>query len=297
MSLSKYFTSGLEQSLHTHKREQHMGCPHWVSRQCWAFILGIVLLVFMIISIALPWYGWVIDVEETLPTNTSMNVDGALAVVWYWQGIYVQINADEGSSLKHVDLNKRTFSWSEMQHSTHVKQVYMLSMAFSILAFFFALLVCGCLMFCLIVTKTRDLCQRLVGNKAKWIVFALTLFAFLMSVLSWSLFFRFPDAMSQDGFCPDGNFFSDFDNELWCSRIVGLDNFKQVVLHLAWQPNFSDMIVDCKVAWAPSVGWLFAVIGSILLIPICVLIAFTKTQSFYERSFAYERIHMKTLEY
>jgi len=276
-----------------------MGVPRWVSRPCWAFILTIVLLVFLLVAIILPWYSWVIDVNETLPSNSSMNVDGDIAVLWVWKGIYVQIRADDGSSLSHLDINQHSISWSEMEHKEHVQSIYMASMAFAIITFIVALVLAACILFCLVITRSRELCQRVFCNRAKWYVFGLCVLTLLLSFISWTVFFGFPGALKKDHLCPNGNFFTDFSDDLWCSEsdIVGVAKYTAAHLALAWQPDFEPVAVNCRVAWSPSIGWLFALISSILLLPISFLILISKDLTMHERAYSYERIHMKNLEY
>ena len=75
------------------------GCPHWCTRQCWAFVATLLAVIFFIVALALPWYGIAERGTYALPASNTTS-EGDLISSFYWTGYVIYINPSTRSLSK-----------------------------------------------------------------------------------------------------------------------------------------------------------------------------------------------------
>jgi len=138
------------------------------------------------------------------------------------------------------------------------KDVYMSSMAMGFLALFSMCLLIA-LIFCGFIWHiTERTIQIMFFGYFKWVVILLCFANFILSVVSWTVFFAFPDSLYNAGICPGSTSYSP-------------PPFPFVNGTLYFDPMFCLSIANSRYAfvggfwvWAPSLGWIFAIICTVL---------------------------------
>jgi hypothetical protein len=185
-----------------------------------------------------------------------VNVNGRLTRQWTWKGMYVQVTSkDPQSHLKSLYPENRIVAWDDLPAgSKHVRSAFVTSQVFVILALAFALALLLFLFVGLIVRRTATACARVLRGNGKWIAVVFALCAFVFALLAWTLFFRFPSALGDDGLCPAA-MFDDLDDPLWCRsrKIAGMGAHHDVPFKLSWTGTNQTVNVDAHFTWAPSV--------------------------------------------
>jgi hypothetical protein len=170
--------------------------------------------------------------------------------------MYVQVTSkDPHSHLKSLYPENRIVAWDDLPDgSKHVRSAFVTSQVFVILALAFALALILFLFFGLIVRRTATACARVLHGNGKWIAVVFALCAFVFALLAWTLFFRFPSALGDDGLCPAA-MFDDLDGPLWCRsrKIAGMGAHHDVPFKLSWTGTNQTVNVDAHFTWAPSV--------------------------------------------
>lgn len=253
--------------------------PRFVTRQSLAALITLVLLCFLAVALIFPWHLESVDITNSRSGEAKVNVNGRLTRQWTWKGMYVQVSSrDPDSTLRSLYPENRIVAWDDLPAgSKHVRSVFVTSQVFVILALSFALALILFLVFGLIVRRTASACARLLRGNGKWVAVVLALCTFGFALLAWTLFFRFPSALGEDGLCPAAMF--DVDDPLWCRsrKIAGQGSHHDVPFKLTWTGTNRTVDVDAHFTWAPSVGWFFCVFSSGLMLPIIVFSACVRT--------------------
>eukprot|EP01087_Luapelamoeba_hula_P005378 TRINITY_DN1545_c0_g1_i1.p1 TRINITY_DN1545_c0_g1~~TRINITY_DN1545_c0_g1_i1.p1 ORF type:complete len:300 (-),score=31.43 TRINITY_DN1545_c0_g1_i1:199-1098(-) len=216
-------------------------CRDCCRREVYTLVAAIILWCILIAAIASPWYA-------LAATNLPKPWDSMTAYFW-WNGM-------EGLYSPALVGNERThnIAWSEMVTSMP-KDVYMGAIALSFLALFFDTALMFIIFFGQICKNTTRILNMMFCHMFKWIVVLVCFIIVVLCNLSWIIFFAFPSALNDAKLCPGttaypvnpfplGN--STCIEKLWC------DSFANSRLNAA----------DTNWVWAPSVGWIFALIGS-----------------------------------
>jgi hypothetical protein len=260
--------------------------PRFVTRQSLAALITLLLLAFLAVALIFPWHLESVDISNSRTSDSKVNVNGRLTRQWTWKGMYVQVTSkDPHSHLKRLYPENRIVAWDDLPAgSKHVHSAFVTSQVFVILALAFALALILFLFFGLIVRRTATACARVLRGNGKWIAVVFALCAFVFALLAWTLFFRFPSALGDDGLCPAA-MFDDLDDPLWCRsrKIAGMGAHHDVPFKLSWTGTNQTVNVDAHFTWAPSVGWFFCVFSSGLLLPIIVFTACVRTAQEEER--------------
>jgi len=199
--------------------------------------------IFELIALATPWYA-VAATQLPPPWDT-------MTAVFYWTGMNALYSPPLYDNVRSLNIG-----WAAMA-SKGPKDVYMASMAMCFLGFFSGLLLIAMLFFGYVWEKTERIVSMMVGTWFKWIVVVACYFHFFCVLISWTVFFGFPAALSSADMCPGTVTYKPspfpFSNQtlyyepLWC------DSFT----------NNRFTYGSAKWVWAPSVGWIFGLIATV----------------------------------
>jgi len=237
----------------------------------------LILIAFLVIALVLPWDNQVVEIERT---HGKPNVDGRLVGAWTWRGLILGVSpANKASSLGQVS-RSQLVEWDKLPsdtHGSHARRVYISSMFFTLMALLSSVMLFIVLVFGLIVRRTSAGCSHLFQGRPKWAAVAIGLIIFVFTAVAWGLFMRFPRALDNDGLCADVLF--DVEDELWCAShsLAGSQSLHNVPFKLVWQNSNTTVPVDAHFAWAPSVGWIFCVVSSGLVLLCMVFIGLINT--------------------
>jgi len=196
-------------------------------------------------ALATPWYALG---GTSLPPPWD-----TMSALFYWGGFegFYSPPLIPGS-------NTRTYNipWSEMK-STLPKDVYMTCIAMCFLSLFSMILLCFLIFFGFVFPQTERVIKIMFFGQFKWICVILCYINFLLVLLSWVLFFAFSYALSEADLCPGSNTYVPspfpFSNKtthfepLWCDSFA---NNRFTYGAVKW-------------VWAPSLGWIFALISTV----------------------------------
>ncbi len=215
--------------------------------------------VFLIIAISLPWYG---IVENNVPHPTAHNDTTAKIVgVFYWTG-YSQAVAP--TYTQSYGTHKR---WDEFP-TTGPKNIYHVCMAMTILALIFSVGLAFLVLVGEMLHDSRRWFDLVCCGKTKWILFAISLIIVAFVFLSWVIFFGFPKALGDDGStCPDFAYVGN--DRLWCDSFLGA--------------NSSVGRLNSQYAWAPSIGWVFAVLSMVWALGVSFFLFIVKPAEHYQQ--------------
>jgi len=220
-----------------------MKCRDCCRREVYAILSTMTTCIFELIALAAPWYALA---ATALPPPWD-----TMTAVFYWSGM-------EGLYSPPLVGNVRSYNipWSTMI-STMPKDVYMASMAFVFLAFFSGLILMAMIFFGMVFTRTSRIVQLMTGQWYKWIVVAACYLHFFCVLIAWTVFFAFPGGLKSANLCPGTADYSPspfpFANQtvyfepLWCDSFT---NNRFTYAGTQW-------------VWAPSVGWIFALIATV----------------------------------
>lgn len=171
-----------------------------------------------------------------------------------------------------------TIDWSDLR-GTDAQETYMASLSFSLIGLGISFLLAAFILASLVLrcgAAAESLRENCIGEerrgggwrrcccsiKPKWVAVGVSMSAFVLSVLSWSIFLSLPSVLQASGFCPPQTFLSLYasDNDLWCASFVG---------NRRWALSET---LRVEVVWVPFVGWWFSLMGTL-----CILLAFCAT--------------------
>jgi len=218
-------------------------------RETYAVIIGMIFVLFQLLSLAFPWFAFA---ATHLP-----NPWDSMTAAFYWGGF-------EGAYSPPLTGNQRTYNlpWGSMI-STMPKDVYMSSMAMGFLALFSMMLLIA-LIFCGFIWHiTSRTIQIMFFGYFKWVVVLLCFANLILSLISWTVFFAFPDALYNANMCPGATAYTPPP----FPYVNGTQYFDQM---------FCLSIANSRYAfdggywvWAPSLGWIFGIICTVF--SLCVL--------------------------
>jgi len=220
--------------------------PRWLSRPCFAFVFTVILLVFLIIAIAAPWYE---IVAQNAPDDNGKGDD---TYVYYWQGLQITQQPD------CCPVVSNTYNWSSIPYS-NPQNVYETSMGLLILALVTTLvLACG-IFFCMMLVSIRKMGYYMTCKVGvKWVAMVICFVDLFFILLAWTLFFRFNQALAhadspEFSLCPDPSYIGAPKGAkvYWCDTFTG----SQIAIG-SYSTRYS---------WGPSVGWVFAVLSTALI--------------------------------
>ncbi|ELR19713.1 uncharacterized protein ACA1_200100 [Acanthamoeba castellanii str. Neff] len=195
-------------------------------------------VIFFIVALALPWYGIAERGTYSLPGSNTTS-EGDLISSFYWTGFVIYINPKDGSD------STEEYSWNDLKEisgksSNRPQTVYFACMALAGVSLVLSILV-SCFIFCCLMRRSaRRSLEESCGNCPKWSIFLASLLSFLTAVASWGALFAFPTALDDIDFLK-------CKGEYWCGSFVGS----------------KDIGSDSNLYWAPSIGWVFAVMASV----------------------------------
>jgi len=242
-----------------------MGCPHWCTKQLWAFIFTVFAGLFFVIAVASPWF--VVAIKYDFDTEDG---DGSWATTYWWKGRYDSIDITYSSTEIKSD---GWTSWSDLDEaSSKPKSTYMAAAAFAILSLVATIVVAFAFLFGLMIDSTRAFFERALCGLTKWWVAGIVFIAILFSIISWAVFISFPSALDDAGFCPQSYFLlTGTDDDLWCKSFIGTKKF-----------DLGDTGISATAVWAPSIAWFFCLLGTIFAIVAFVLALFVKKHHNYD---------------
>lgn len=232
------------------------------TRQCWAFVLSLLMMGVLIIALATPWY----TLEESnyfiFPPDEGA---GDALINFYWNGVVIVFEPYKDKSWT------KTYSWDYFDENGSdartAKQAYLLTMAFTVLTLLLTALLSLLILFCLIIKSFRKKLDQIFDYKTKWIVFFTGFLVFVLAMVSWSIFFDFQQGLA------DMNF-GGCEGQWWCGAFVGVSNMTF--------ENTAGETVTMNLSWAPSVGWVFG-LGSTVVSFWLAFLLFVVKQENYER--------------
>lgn len=233
--------------------------PRWLNRQCIAFTMLCINAIFLIISLSLPWYG---IVQNNVPHPTSHNDTMAAVVgVFYWTGYTTAVAPNYTQSYASHK------SWDEFP-TNGPKNIYMACMAFTLLALIFSVGLAFFVLIASMLRNSRRWFDLVCCGKTKWILFGVSLVIVGFVFLSWVIFFGFSKALGDDGsICPDAAYVGT--NRLWCGSFLGA--------------NASLGRLHSQYAWAPSIGWIFAVFSMVWALGVSFFLFIVKPAEHYQK--------------
>jgi len=235
-------------------------------RETYAVLIGMAFVLFQILSLAFPWYA---VAATALPKPWDTMTAG-----FYWGGF-------EGLYSPPLTGNQRTYNipWASMA-SAMPKDVYMSSMAMSFLALFSMLLLIVLIFFGYVLPYTERTIHIMFFGWFKWMVVLLCFANMALSIISWTVFFAFPDALYEANICPGSAAYN-----------PGPIPFVNGTLY--FDPMFCVSFANSRTAfdggqwvWGPSVGWIFAIICTVLssaVLFIMLTVPTKKDDADYER--------------
>jgi len=210
-----------------------MGCPSWCTTQCWVLALVLACLILFLGSFVSPWYLWQID-----DNKNDVHAD----YLFYWSGA-------EKYVVNKTHHSHETIGWSDLGDDAH--HFYVASNVMAIFGFLGTWILTGCLIVGMLQTKrTNENFSAFLWGNIKWFIFGLTILLLLFSVISWMIFFGFNRKLN----CADG--YSDP-----CHKFAGSKTYRTALT--------GDEI---KMTWGPSLGWIFALLTTPILI-LCMILA------------------------
>jgi len=233
--------------------------PRWLNRQCIAFTMLCFLAVFLIISLSLPWYG---IVQNNVPhPRSDSDTMAALVGVFYWTGYSTAVAPNYTQSYASHK------SWDEFP-TNGPKNIYMACMAFTLLALIFSVGLAFFVLVASMLRNSRRWFDLVCCGKTKWILFGVSLVIVGFVFLSWVIFFGFSKALGDDGsICPDPAYVGE--NRLWCGAFLGA--------------NASLGRLHSQYAWAPSIGWVFAVFSMVWALGVSFFLFIVKPAEHYQK--------------
>jgi hypothetical protein len=228
-----------------------MGCPHWVSRQCWAFVAAVFTGIFLVIALALPWFNIAMqDQYAIVPPNGQPIVgQGDAVIVLYWPGAYVQYTP------KDQDAEHFTINWDDLSDSKP-KNFYMATMGLSIIALILCAGVGFSILFCLMIRSFRQRVDECCAGWTKWVIFAFAVILFIFGLVSWALFFGITSGLKDANFNQCGGHY-------WCDSFLG-------------EEKIDESLGGGHIYWGPSVGWIFGILANAGMVFVLVLVLATK---------------------
>jgi len=213
-------------------------------REVYAILVGITFCLFEILALALPWYA-IAATQMPQPWDS-------MTAVFYWGGF-------EGLYSPPLVGNQRSYNipWNNMV-STMPKDVYMTSMAMCFLGLFSMLLLIAIIFVGYVLPQTERVVQLMFFGWFKWVVVLLCYFNLAVVIISWTVFFAFPNALYNANICPGSTSYTPppfpyangtrYFERLWCDSIA---NDRTSFGPTVW-------------VWAPSLGWIFGIVGNFL---------------------------------
>lgn len=238
-------------------------------REMYAGIVGCIYLIFEVLALATPWYA----IGATQMPDPWDSMTG----IFYWGGY-------EGVYAPPLILQQRTYNigWAQMV-STLPKDVYMTSMAMTFLGIFSMLLLIGLLFFGFVLPRTERIIQIMFFGWFKWIVVIVCYANFGVSLIAWTIFFAFNNALHHADICPGSKSYNPapfpYHNTttqfepLWCDSFA--NNRFSYELTTQW-------------VWGPSIGWIFSIVGFVLSMFILFICLSIPTRNTSDKE--YERI-------
>jgi len=182
--------------------------------------------------------------------------------IFYWGGY-------EGFYSPPLVANQRTYNipWREMV-STMPKDVYMTSMAMCFLGLFSMLLLMGLLFFGFVLPNTERIIQMMFFGKFKWVCVILAFVNFFLTLISWTIFFAFNNALSHANICPGSKSYNPppvpYNNDTMYFEPLWCDSFA----------NQRASYDAAQYVWGPSIGWIFSILCFVLSM-VCLFVTLT----------------------
>jgi hypothetical protein len=237
--------------------------PRWLNRQCIAFSMLIFMVVFLIVSLSLPWYG-IVETNAPWPPETAANVTNqaaSIVSVFYWTGYSSAIDPNYTAALTQHK------AWAEFAISSP-KDIYMACMAMCLLALFTSVGLGFLILIGEIINESRRWMDLVCCGKTKWVVFAVSTIVVAFIFLAWVVFFGFTKALADEGsLCPDERYVG-YGNRMWCETFFGT--------------NITGSL-HSQYTWAPSVGWIFAVMSMVWALGVSFFLFIVKPKTYYEQ--------------
>jgi len=234
--------------------------PNWLSRQCVAFVMLSINVIFLIIALTLPWYS-IIQKNVPYPTYTN-NTVATIVGVFYWTGYSTAVSPNYTSAFV---ANR---GWNAFP-TDGPKNIYMISMALTILALIGSMVLAFFVLVAAMMKNSRRWFDLVCFGKTRWVLFGSSLLIVGLIFLAWVIFFVFPTALGKDGtICPNPNYVGN-NIGLWCSSFVGA--------------NVTVGRLGSQYAWAPSVGWVFAVFSMVWALGAAFFLFIVKPADYYEK--------------
>jgi len=227
------------------------------------------LFLFEIVAIASPWYA-VAAAGLPPPWDT-------LTAVFWWggmEGLYSPPIVPGTSERAY------TIYWSSMI-TTLPKDVYMSSIAMCFLALFFDLALGFIIFFGQICKGTSRILNMMFCGLFKWVVVAVAGFVCVLVILSWTIFFAFNSALNDAKLCPGTTAYTP--NPF--PYILTSSNYSNCPPERLWCDSFANSRLSFGVTswiWAPSIGWIFALVSTVLAFYILGIELTVGTGSDYE---------------
>jgi len=236
-------------------------------REVYACLGAMSLFLFEVVAIAAPWYA-------VLATGLPPPPDTLTAVFW-WGGM-------EAVYSPPIVPPERSYTiyWADMI-TTQPKDVYMSSIAMCFLALFFDLALCFIIFFGQICKGTSRILNMMFCGLFKWVVVAVSGFVLLLVILSWTIFFAFNAALNNAKLCPGTTAYSPGP----FPYISAGSNYSNCPPERLWCDSFANSRLTYGVTnwiWAPSIGWIFALVSTVLAFYVLVIELTVGTGSDYE---------------
>jgi len=220
-------------------RKRHKFLHRCCRREVYATIVAIVLWIFFFIAVVTPWYQ--MAATQLPPPWDSMTC------VFYWTGMDSYYSPPLVNEQRHLHL-----AWTQMQ-TTRPKDVYMAALAMSILGLIATTVLIAGIFFGMICRKTTRVVSTTFCNYFKWPVVIACFIVLAFSIISWTCFFAFNDALYNAHLCPGTKYYGS-------PSIFPVGNVTFV------EPLFCDSFADTRLklganwVWGPQAGWIFALL-------------------------------------
>jgi len=224
----------------------------------------LLMIVFLIVSVSLPWYG-IVETGVPWPPETALNVtdqSATIVSVFYWTGYSAAIDPNYTTALTEHK------PWGDFAVSTP-KDIYMACMAMCLLALFTSVGLAFLILIGLMINESRRWMDLVCCGKTKWVVFAVSTIVCAFIFLAWVVFFGFTKALRDEGsLCPDERY-TGLKNRMWCDTFFG--------------NNKSVGALASSYTWAPSVGWIFCVLSLVWALGVSFFLFIVKPREHYQQ--------------
>jgi len=231
------------------------------SRELSAFIFSIILAVFLLCSVAGPWYLIVITGVPPTPPQIQTRT---LRYLFWWRGVLFS-EEDQQGNVKAQDW----IEWSDMP-SSQPQATYMVSVMMALAAFLTTILLSAFLVFGFLVQRTRLKTYYCLKGKAKWVAVVISALVIVLTITSFSVFTMLPSSLRDAAFCPVYILpFAVTSNSagLWCSDFYGE---KSIDIQMPPSSSSSSFSPEPLLApnegtadadWLPFVSWVSCVVS------------------------------------